>query len=248
MKKITISILSMLALLLFSFSSISQKKMMWTTKSQAAKDLALKGANHMLNAEFAEGYQNLSEALKLDPDFTVALVLMSNLTVGETKKAFTERALKSSTDKTDGEKLFASLSDPKNTQEKNRDTWAKLHEMFPDGEMIGDLYAQTRATPEEQFAAAQDFIKKFPNHPAMYNTIAYYYMNIKKDTAMAKQNFEKYISLYPDGCNPYDSMGEYYLNTGDMENAKKYYTMALEKYPFNISSINALQKMKDSNK
>ncbi len=43
-------------------------------------------------------------------------------------------------------------------------------------------------------------------------------------------------------------MGEYYLNTGDMENSKKYYSMALEKYPFNSSSIAALQKMEDKNK
>src|SRR5689334_15691758 len=104
--------------------------------------------------------------------------------------------------------------------------------MFPDGEIVGSIYVQTRATPEERFAAAQEYIKKFPNQPAMYNTIAYYYMLDKKDNAMAKQNFEKYIALYPDGSNPYDSMGEYYLDTGDTANAEKYYNMSLEKYPF----------------
>ncbi len=237
----------MLVLLLFSTAGISQK-MTWTTKSKAAKDLAMKGADHMLNAEFAEGYDDLSQAVKLDPNFTVALVLMSNLTAGQTKKDYAQKALKSAAGKTEGEKLFASLADPKNTKENNRDTWAKLHQMFPDGAMIGSLYVQTRATPEEQFAAAQDYIKKFPDKASMYNTIAYYYMNFKKDTAMAKQNFEKYIALYPEGCNPYDSMGEYYLNTGDIENAKKYYSLALEKYPFNISSVNALQKMADDKK
>ena len=94
MKKVLISISTMLALLLFSITTFSQK-MTWTTESEAAKDLAMKGADHLLNAEFAEGYDNVCQALKLDPDFTVALVLMTNLTVGETRKAYVEKALKS---------------------------------------------------------------------------------------------------------------------------------------------------------
>ena len=65
---------------------------------------------------------------------------------------------------------------------------------------------------------------------------------------MAKQNFEKYISLYPNGSNPYDSMGEFYLITGDTANARKYYNMSLEKYPFSNSSVNAIQKMNDDKK
>ena len=120
--------------------------------------------------------------------------------------------------------------------------------MFPDGAMLANIYVQTRATPEERFAAAQDFIKKFPDQPSMYNTIAYYYMLDKKDNALAKQNLDKYLSLYPEGSNPYDSMGEYYLNTGDTANAEKYYKMSLEKYPFTSSSIAALQKIEDSKK
>ena len=65
---------------------------------------------------------------------------------------------------------------------------------------------------------------------------------------MAKQNLEKYIALYPDGCNPYDSMGEFYLDTGDTTNAEKYYKMALEKYPFNISSVEAVEKIEAAKK
>jgi Tfp pilus assembly protein PilF len=70
-------------------------------------------------------------------------------------------------------------------------------------------------------------------------------MQDKKDMAKAKECFEKYIKLYPNGYNPYDSMGEYYMNNGDMANSKKYYTMAVEKYPFATSSVEALQKIND---
>jgi len=247
MRKIIVSIFSMLVLLLFTTSGIAQK-MTWTTKSKAAKDLAMKGADHYMNAEFAQAYDDFAGALKLDPDFTVALVFMSNLTTGETRKTYSQKALKSAENKTEGEKIFASTLDEKATPESRRDIWAKLHTMFPDGEMIGNGYVNTRATPDEQFAAAQEFIKKFPDQPSMYNTIAYYYMLNKKDNAMAKQNFEKYISMYPDGSNPYDSMGEFYLNTGDTTNSEKYYKLALEKYPFNNSSLNALEKMANAKK
>ena len=41
--------------------------------------------------------------------------------------------------------------------------------------------------------------------------MAYLILQVKKDTATAKPYFEKYIAMYPDGCNPYDSMGEFYL-------------------------------------
>ena len=106
MRKFTGGILCML-ILLFLFSAISQK-MTWTTKSEAAKELAMKGANHYMNAEFERAYADFSAALKLDSDFTVALVFMSNLTTGETRKAYAQKALKSAENKTEGEKLFAS--------------------------------------------------------------------------------------------------------------------------------------------
>lgn len=253
MRKIIVSILCMLFLSAVSLPSFAQKKaklktMTWTTKSPAAKELASSGANHLMNAETALAYQDLMAAVKLDPNFTVALTLLSNVTAGATQKMYAQRAIKSSANKTAGEKLFASMADAKMDLEKRREVWTKLHKMFPDGGMIGDFYVQSRATPEERFAAAQDYMKKFPKSANMYNTIAYYYLNDKKDNAMAKQYFEKYIALYPEGYNPYDSMGEFYLLTGDMENSKKYYAMSLEKYPFNITSVNALQKMADDEK
>ena len=232
-------------LILFFTVTATSQKMTWTTKSDVAKDVAMKGANHYMNAEFERSYSDFSEALRLDSDFTVALVFMSNLTRGEVRKAYIQKALKSAENKTEGEKLFASsLSEKDSTARTN--TWVKLHSMFPDGAMLANIYVQTRPTPEEQFTAAQECLKKFPDQASMYNILAYYYMNNKKDNVLAKQNFEKYISMYPDGSNPYDSMGEFYLGSGDVANAEKYYRLSLEKYPFTTSSLNALQKIADS--
>jgi tetratricopeptide (TPR) repeat protein len=224
------------------------KTMTWTTRSEEARTLAGEGAQLFMNLEMPQAYEKFKKAVELDPDFTVALVFLSNLVQGETKKEYSKRALASAQNKTEGEKLFASTLKEGATQESNREVWAKLHEMFPDGSMIGNYYVVTRATPEERFAAAQEYIAKFPDQASMYNILGYYYMQQKKDMAKAKECFEKYIKLYPDGYNPYDSMGEYYLNAGDVANSKKYYSMAVDKYPFATNSIEALQKINDNAK
>jgi tetratricopeptide (TPR) repeat protein len=239
----------MCALVVAGLSALTQNKTMtWTTTSDKSRDLAFEGSTYMRNSEPAQAYEKFKEALDLDPDFTVVLTLMSFITTGETGKDYRARALKSAANKTEGEKLFASVAVRDTTGKTFRDAFTKLHDLFPDGSMIGLYYVFSRATPAEQYTAALDYLKKFPEEPAIYNTLGYMTMQIKKDTAAAKKYFESYIKLYPQGCNPYDSMGEFYFNTGDMANAEKYYNMALEKYPFNISSIDKLKEISDKKK
>ena len=235
----------MLILLMYCNSGMAQNKTItWTTISEEAKKLAIKGANYMVNFESAQAYDVFKAALKLDPEFTIPLVFMATLTVGETQKNYIEKATKSAVNKTSGEKLFASTINPNITQVAYRQTWADLYDMFPDESLVGAYYVFTRLNSKQQFIAGEDFIKKFPNEPSIYNIMGFLYLQLKKDTSTAKSFLEKYIELYPEGCNPYDSMGEFYFDIGDMVNAEKYYNMALEKYPFNISSMDKLKEIK----
>ncbi|RXK62391.1 hypothetical protein ESA94_05115 [Lacibacter luteus] len=243
MKQTLTACLAILFMLCLTADGLAQKKQMtWTSSSEQAKSYARKGASHMMNIEFAQAYHNFGLALEADSNFTVVLTLMSFLTNGETKKKFAERAIASAVGKTAGEQLFVKLATPGNKQADNQKTWADLYNMFPDGGFIGFYYVLTRPTPAEQFTAAEEYVKKFPESAPIHNILGYMYLQEKKDNEKAKQHFEKYIALYPDGCNPYDSFGEYYFILGDMDNAEKYYKMALEKYPFNTSSI---EKMKE---
>ncbi len=231
------------SLLLVSAAQSQTKNMTWTTKSDKARELATKGLDHMMNLELPQGYEYVKQALDLDPNFTVALVFMANLSSGSVAKEYSAKAVKSSANKTGGEKLLASLMDTGMTQDSRRNVWTKLYNMFPDDRMMSVYYLFTRATPAEQFTVAQELIKKFPNEIALYNIMGYLYLQEKKDTTTAKTYFEKYIAMYPEGYNPYDSMGEFYLLTGDLENSEKYYNMALEKYPFNASSTDKLKEI-----
>ncbi len=249
MKKNLATLLGISILLLFTVPGLAQKKTMtWTTSSDKARDLAAEGVKYMKNIETAQAYEKFQQALELDPDFTIPLTFMAMLTNGAAHQAYADKALKSAANKTDGEKLFASIVVRDTTGKTFREVFTKLHDMFPDGSMIGLYYVFSRTTPEEQLSAAQDYMKKFPDDAPIYNILGYLYMQAKKDTATAKTYFEKYVQLHPDGCNSYDSMGEFYFDTGDMDNAEKYYKLALEKYPFNISSINKLKEISEKKK
>jgi len=61
-----------------------------------------------------------------------------------------------------------------------------------------------------------------------------------------KNLFEEYLNLYPDGYNSYDSMGEFYYNEGDMENALKFYKKAKEMYPAATSANMMIEEISKS--
>ena len=77
------------------------------------------------------------------------------------------------------------------------------------------------------------------------NTLGYFYYNIGNKEE-AKNLFEEYLILYPDGYNSYDSMGEFYYNEGDMENALKFYKKAKEMYPAATSANMMIEEISKS--
>ncbi len=65
-----------------------------------------------------------------------------------------------------------------------------------------------------------------PEFGGGYNTLGYNYMAIK-EMDKAKAAFEKYLELAPAEPNAYDSMGEFYLTTGDYAKSAEYYDRAV---------------------
>ena len=63
---------------------------------------------------------------------------------------------------------------------------------------------------------------------------------------MEKYYINTYDTLYPNGYNSYDSMGEFYYNEGDMENAMKFYTKAKEMYPSAVSANTMISEISKS--
>jgi len=59
----------------------------------------------------------------------------------------------------------------------------------------------------------------------------------------SKKAFERQIELAPDLANPYDSMGDYYLEQKDNANAKKYFQKAISIDPKFVSSKRKIWKI-----
>lgn len=222
----------------------SAQEIAWTTKSKEAREWAKKGLMHYNNLESEVAYENFGRALEKDPNFTMVQFMMAIMTYGDTKKMYIDKAKASATDKSEGEKMLVSLLDAKSRKE-GHEIWIKLHNKFPDDTFSYYYYALSMPDSVQEFDAMTEYLQKYPSSPEAINNLAYMYLTDKKDTATAKKYFEKYIEVYPNGYNPYDSMGEFYYRVGDMENSKKYYTKSLEHYPFCYTSR---QKMEELNK
>jgi len=228
-------------------SQVFAQDIKWTVNKKARPYVA-KGIGYIMNNENEMAYPEFQKAVMFDPNSTIALYYLATITAGNVSDNYSRRAKQSLADKTDGEKLFFTLLDTTLNQKEKSDLFEKLHTMYPGSALLSGYYSFTRGSDEKRFVATQEMIKQFPNEGTAYNNLGYLYMNYKKDMRMAKQSFEKYIALYPDGCNAYDSMGEYYLNNGDYTNARKYYQMALEKYPFYTNSIIKLNEISKAEK
>ena len=101
---------------------MSQGSMNWTTKSKEAKKFYATGLYHMINVEREQAYQDFKAAVEADPQFTLPLAFLANLSAGETKKTFAKRAQASASNKSEGDVLFASLTDEKSTPESRQQT------------------------------------------------------------------------------------------------------------------------------
>ena len=121
-----------------------------------------------------------------------------------------------------------------------------MHELEPRGNFIQQFYSYNIKDNEKSISMISEFIENAQKEGDRYghflNLLAYKYM-AEGDLELAKSTFEKYINVYKNGYNPYDSMGEYYLKKGDSTLAKEYYLKAIEKYPFARNASNVLRSL-----
>jgi len=66
-----------------------------------------------------------------------------------------------------------------------------------------------------------------PDYPLAYNQLGYALMELE-EYKRAEEAFDTYIKLAPDIANPYDSKGDFYMNTGQHEKAYESYMKAYE--------------------
>lgn len=105
-----------------------------------------------------------------------------------------------------------------------------------------DSLFKKRHINEEDLAGLTTVVKPLLKNSAELNTYGYVLM-AAKEMQKAYMIFRLNAMMYPKVANVFDSMGEYYFNTGDFEKAKECYRKVLELSRDNENAKKMLEKM-----
>tara|TARA_B100000963_G_scaffold147264_1_gene128215 strand:- start:2232 stop:3035 length:804 start_codon:yes stop_codon:yes gene_type:complete len=227
----------------------------WTNGDPLHDEMIRSGIGHFLNIEREKAYVFFEKAIKLDSTSFAAHVMMSTMSLpnSEKQELHYKLAKRYSTDKNENSKRFVSLLDIKtengyrgiwgSSKEKSA-IWEKMYEAEPRGAFIQFNRAISNSDLTSRIKNLEKLSVKWgePNNAAIINFLGYlYYRNGDKEKS--KKTFEKYLDIYSQGYNSLDSMAEFYMYEKNYDEAKKYYEMVLNQFPFSNSAQTALKNI-----
>lgn len=237
MKKIKKIFLIVFVLLITSFISTAQnEKIPVTSSSEKAVQLYHQAWSVMENAEIAKAHQLLEEALKEDPGFFMGhfVLAFNNLNLGnrDVFKAHAEKALNSKATLSKGEMLLKTALRRINENPKAdvTDVGENLVEIYPKDEVAYFMLASFLGIVHDFKGTAATYSKllEITDNPApVYNMLGYTYLRMN-NFEDAEKAFNRYIELFPDHPNPYDSKGDYFMAVKDYKNAYNSFMKAYE--------------------
>ena len=224
----------------------SAVRMPVTTDSELALELYETGlvAYDQFKGELA--WHNFQYAIREDPEFFMAHYWMYFMT-SEKSKEVAEAAFKSDIELDQGEELIRTslkyLLDGQD--EKVVETLKKVVDLYPkDPHLHKILYLfQLRYLKDNEGAieSMERTVKEVPGYVPVYNFLGYAHMYME-EYEKAEEAFDTYIRLAPTQANPYDSKGDYFMETKQFEEAYKSYMKAYEiDSGFQISKKKALK-------
>tara|TARA_Y100001936_G_C16045891_1_gene654588 strand:+ start:875 stop:1681 length:807 start_codon:yes stop_codon:yes gene_type:complete len=227
----------------------------WSNGNELHDEMIRSGINHFLNIEREKAYVFFEKATKLDSSSFAAHVVIASMSRpnSEKQEIHYELAKKHSMNKNENSKRFVSLLDIKSkngnrgiwgsSAEKNS-IWEEMYDAEPRGRFIQFYRATSSPDLNQRIKKLEELREKWgePNNAAVINYLGYlYYQSGNKEKS--KETFMKYLELYPDGYNSYDSMAEFFMFEKDYEEAKKYYEMVLDVFPFSNSALTSLNEI-----
>jgi len=231
----------------------------WATGDKLHDEMIWSGIEHFLNIEREKAYVFFEKAIELDSTSFAAHVMIATMSLpnSEKQEIHYDLAKKHAIGKNENSKRFVSILDIKSengnrgirgsSKEKN-DIWEKMHESEPRGWFIRFFAATSHPDLNKRIEKLEKLneIPNGPNKASIINYLGYLYYqagNLDK----SKESFQKYLELRPNGYNSFDSMAEFYMYQKDYKEAKKYYKMVLNLFPFSNSartSLNQIENLK----
>ena len=218
----------------------------WFGENEIANAHVGTGVWHLMNAEDEKAFTFFQEAIDLDSTLFAPHAALAWISWGTTRDYHVQAAKQKVEGKNKASRLFVSLLDLDNPREGDAyKIWKELFQLAPGGTFIHFYYARSIPNEVEGLNVMEDLLSSQKNiewTAPIHNSLGYMHMRAN-ETDKAKGHFKNYLELYPRGYNPYDSMGEFYLNQGDKEKAIQYFTKAIEHFPGAVNAIQMMEKI-----
>ena len=206
-----------------------------TSKSPEAIELFKKGRDLSDNLRTAEAVEVLDRALKLDPDFALALAYRGVGVPGpEGVKNLEEANVKAAAASKPEQLLIAALlSGAQADFTRSQEQWKQLTDAVPD-DWRAHMNRGAQLFVLQKYDAALDSLNKAtdlnPDAGPAYNMIGYAHLT-QGEADRAVEVLRKYAALAPNEPNPQDSLGEALMANGQFADAEAAFQKAISLSP-----------------
>ena len=235
-----------------NMASEDVKVMQWTSESDEAKSAFNRGMWQFYNLEWEEANKSFSDAIEEDESFALAYAmrarthfLMENQSSGAEDL---EVAVSMSLNATAEEKkmILALYNDNELGTKSFNQVVERLVRKYPDGSFLRmeSIFAtMSDIGPDMILRRGKDLYSMNPNFTPALNIMGYAYMQ-KDEMDLAKETLQEQVRRQAGKANPYDSLGDYYLEVNDNAMALKYFEqsskMGLKASESKVDSLKSL--------
>ena len=233
-------------------ASEDAKVMQWTSESDEAKFAFNTGMWQFYNLEWEKANESFSNAIEADESFALAYAmrartnrLMQNQSsANEDLDVAVSMSLNASVEE---KKMILTLYDDNQLGTNSFDRVVeRLVRKYPDGSFLRmeSIFAtMSDIGPDMILRRGKELYAMNPNFTPALNIMGYAYMQ-KDEMELAKETLQEQVRRQAGKANPYDSLGDYYLEVNDNTMALKYFEqsskMGLKASDSKVDSLKSL--------
>ena len=214
-----------------TMASENAKVMQWTSESDEAKSAFNTGMWQLYNLEWEQANESFSNAIEIDESFALAYAMRARTHFFMENQSSAaedlEVAVSMSLNATAEEKkmILALYNDNELGTRSFNQVVERLVSRYPDGSFLRfeSIFAtMSDIGPDMILRRGKELYSMNPNFTPALNIMGYAYMQ-KDEMGSAKDVLQEQVRRQAGKANPYDSLGDYYLEVNDNEMALKYF-------------------------